>query len=112
MATLPPPMPASMGEMPAMPEADGKTVCITMNPDGTFKVYMEGAESAEAMPGQPPMPEEQGSEGAQTASSMDEALDMVRQMLEGTPSEEMSVEQAFQGGFNGEQPQPGMGAKY
>lgn len=80
-------------------------MCITMTPDGTFNVYLEGAEPMEApaMPGQPPIPEEQESAGAQTASSIDDALEMARQMLEGAPSEEMSVEQAFQGGFNGEQ---------
>lgn len=101
MATMPPEMPAPMGEMPAAPEAEGKVVCIAMSADGTFKVYMnEEDDSVQKIPGMEPTPAPEG----QSASSIDDALEMARQMLEGAPSEEMSVEQAFQGGFNGEQP--------
>ena len=108
MATLPPKMPPEAGAMPAAPEAEGTTVCITMMPDGSFKVYAEGAETEPSMPGQEPMTEEQESAGAQTAGSMDEALKLARTMLEsGGEGEGMSVEQAFQGGFNGDQPDAG-----
>ena len=100
MATMPPEISPDMGAMLAAPEAEGTTVCITMLPDGSFKVYAEGAE--EDMPGAEPMTEEQESAGAQTAGSMDEAFKLARGMLEGGAGEGMSVEQAFQGGFNGD----------
>ena len=89
-------MPAEMGEMgemPAAPEAEGKTVCISMVSEEQFSVYMKDG-------GEP-----------QDATSIAEAFEMAQNMLMGESGDEMSVEQAFQGGFN-DQPQPGTGATY
>ena len=77
-------------------EEQGASVTITKNPDGTFMVSSGDDESAESPEMEAQEPEEpQG----QPAKSIDEALDMARQMLQGG---EMSVEEAFGKGFNGE----------
>lgn len=101
-------MPAEAG-MPEAPAAPVKTICINVMADGTFTVNEEAPEAEEAGPmmGEAPAePPEAAEPAAQPAASMDEALNLARQMLEGAKSEEMSVEQAFQGGFKGTQ-QPG-----
>lgn len=76
------PAEAGMAEAPA-----GKTVCITANPDGSFSVgdheaYMaqqggEGMGEAPAMGAETP-----AKPGMTPAASIDEALDMARQMLQ------------------------------
>lgn len=89
------------GEM--MPEAEESTsVTITRASDGTFTVT-EGEDSGSAPGGMTELTPggEQPSE-AQTAASLDEALDMVRQMLDPGDEGGMSVEEAFGKGFNGE----------
>lgn len=93
-----------------------KTVCIEMTADGTFMVGLEkpeaepmtgGGADMEGMEGMPPGgAEEPEKSNMKPAASIDEALEMARGLLEGDESGEMTVEQAFQGGFNGE-PMPG-----
>lgn len=90
----------------AQPESGPvKTVCIEMAADGSFKVGLEPKEPA-TMPGmgETESPDMEASEEAamKPAGSIDEALDMARQLLEGDASGGMTVEQAFQGGFNGD----------
>lgn len=93
---------------PSEAPAPGKTICISQQADGSFSVgdheaYMsqQGGE-AEGML-------ETGAEGGMEESAMtpaatiDEALDLVRGLLEGPQTEQMSIEQAFQGGFEGSQ---------
>lgn len=79
---------ANQFEPTGAPPAAGttKTVCIEVQGDGTFKVGLEPQEPA-AMPGMgetesPAM--EAGEEASmQPAASIDEALQMARQLLEG-----------------------------
>jgi hypothetical protein len=90
MATMPPEMQLPMGAEAEAP-APGKTVCIEMADDGSFSVYEEAAEAAgPAMPGmeggegmgQMPMVEgEEAAQGAQSAATVDEALELARQLL-------------------------------
>ena len=84
--------------MAEAPEAPAKVVCIEMASDGSFSVYPKREEPMDGM--------DSGAEGvnppAQTAASIDEALDLARGMLEGPETEQMSVEKAFQGGFKGD----------
>lgn len=85
-----------------------KTVCIEKQADGTFKVGLEepeaesmttgGGADLEGMEGMPP---EAPEDNTKPAASIDEALDMARQILEGDDAGGMTVEQAFQGGFEG-----------
>lgn len=79
-----------MGAAPATTETEGKTVCISMMAEDSFSVYMKDD-------GEP-----------QPANSIAEAFEMAQNMLMGEQSDEMSVEQAFQGGFKGDSvEQPG-----
>jgi len=111
----------TIGMQPEQPAAD-VTVCITKKADGTYLVGLERPEAeeamatsqpgaAQAMPGMPPAaggsgePGEQ--DGMQPAEDIEQAMTMARQLLEAGASEEMTVEQAFQGGFNDEPAQPG-----
>lgn len=76
-----------------------KTICITANDDRTFTVELEPHESATEAPemgaesAMPDMTEEQMvGESGQTVPSIDEALDLARQMLQDdgrTPEEQM-----------------------
>lgn len=93
-------------------EAPGKTVSITANADGSFTVEAEpqaGAPEAPEMDAENGMQDmaEDKAEGepSQTAKSVDEALALAKQMLTGGESDQMSVEQAFSDGFNGQNPQ-------
>lgn len=94
MDKMPTEMPQEMGEM----AESSKTVCITSNADGSFSVgdhaaYMaeEGAE----------MEGETGDIGEKPgmtlAASIDEALDMARQMLQ---DDGRSPEEAVMSGYN------------
>ena len=61
-----------------MDAAPTKSVTITANADGTFSVESEAAESeAEEGPGM-----EDQSEGSQQAATIDDALNLARQMLQ------------------------------
>ena len=105
-----------MDQMPQDPNsqpAPGKTVSITQNADGTFTVE---AEPKAEMPEAPEMAAENGAqdmaedkaegEPAQTVKSLDEALAAVKQMLGAPADDRMSVEQAFKGGFQGDEVNP------
>lgn len=79
-------------------------ICIESQDDGTYLVgedapMGEGAEMGEGMPQE--MVQDQA-QGMKPAASLDEALEMARGLLGSSNSGGMSVEQAFQGGFNGE----------
>ena len=84
-----------------------KSVTITANEDGSFMVSqempeaMEGAEMQPEMQGAPEAPE------GQQAASIDEALDMARQMLQ---DDGRSEEQAMMDGYN-KGGKPAMNAK-
>lgn len=80
---------AQGGEMAEQP--GGKSVCITAMPDGTYSVHE-----------MPTMPPEDGAEG-QAAASMDEALQMAGQMLNG---EQGSPEDQMMAGYNKQKPKP------
>lgn len=86
-----------MMQSPMVDEAPGTAeepqsfeVCISQRPDGTFEVTKEVKEE----PSQDPMAQEDGENIAQT---IDDALNMARQMLqEGVePTEQVSAENAF-----------------
>lgn len=95
-----------------------KTICISQQDDGTFSVYEEKAEGMEAMPGMdaapsmapdgqaPASPDMAGMEAqeanqGQTAKTLDEAMMLAKSMFDEGGEGGMSVEQAFQGGFEG-----------
>lgn len=96
MATFPPEAAPAMGDM----AAPAKTVCITASPDGTFAVgdheaYMAqqgGGEEALAMGAEPAE-----KPGMTPAASIDEALDMARQMLQ---DDGRSAEEQMMAGYN------------
>ena len=73
-----------------------KSVTIESQPDGSYMVgtESEGAEMPEGAPGEV---EQDASQGMQPAASIDEALNLARQMLqEGEePSEQVAAENAF-----------------
>ena len=78
-------------------------ICIQTQEGGSFSVYDEEASASEAPAGMPmggQMPAEPAAPQGQTAASVDEALDIARQMLGGegmAPGK--SPEELFQGGF-------------
>lgn len=80
-------MPGGDGAAPPQeaPAAPPKVVCIAQQPDGTFSVYEEAPEPAEAAPmmgeapGEAP---EAAAPAAQPAASLDEALNLARQMFQ------------------------------
>lgn len=95
-------------------------VCIEPQGDGTFSVYAEGdeQEGTEGMGtptgGQPPVPDDDagsytpmeegsGEDGAQSAATLDQALEMARSLLAEESGEDakMHGEQALVDGFNG-----------
>lgn len=74
-------------------------ICIESQPDGTFLVgedssMGEGAEMGEGMPQEMAMDQ---SQGMQPAASLDEALDMARQLLE---SDGRSDQEQMQAGYD------------
>lgn len=71
-----------MNQMP-MDAAPTKSVTITANADGTFSVESEAVESeaAESEAEEGPGMEDQ-SEGSQQAATIDDALNLARQMLQ------------------------------
>ena len=76
-----------------------KTICVSQLEDGTFSVYEkapEAAEPAAAVPGEI-APTEQAAPEGQAAASLDEALELVRQMLN---QDARSPEQAMMDGYN------------
>jgi len=81
-------MPGGDGAAPAQeaPAAPAKVVCIAQQPDGTFSVYEEAPEPADAAPmmGEAPAAEapEAAAPAAQPAASLDEALNLARQMFQ------------------------------
>lgn len=84
-----------------------KSVTIEAQPDGTFLVGIEPPESAEGVePTEMPegtegdMAEDQ-SEGMQPAGSIDDALDLARQMLQ---DDGRSPEDAMMAGYNKNKP--------
>ena len=79
------------GQMPQDAEQAGVAVTITAMPDGTFTVAPEGG----GMGGESQEP------AGQPAASIDEALDMARQMLS---QDSRSPEQAMMDGYNGGKP--------
>lgn len=100
-----------MDQMPQAPQ--GKKVSITANADGTYTVEAEPkAEAPEALEmgaenGAQDMAEDKAEgEPAQTVKSLDEALAAVEQMLGAPADDRMSVEQAFKGGFQGDEVNP------
>lgn len=98
---MPPDMQSPMGDM----AAPAKTVCITANPDGSFAVgdhavYMAeqgGGEEAPAMGAEPAE-----KPGMTPAASIDEALELARQMLQ---SDGRSAEEQMMAGYNKAKPQ-------
>jgi hypothetical protein len=86
-----------------------KTICIEAKDDGTYSVYEESARSEAAeieMPGTGGPAEVPGEaeQGAQTAQSVDEALDLARQMLQ---DDGRSEEQQMQAGYQRGRPMAG-----
>lgn len=102
MATMPPDMQAPMGDM----AAPAKTVCITASPDGTFSVgdhdaYMAQQGGGEEM-GEAPEAPGMGAEmpekpGMTPAASIDEALELARQMLQ---DDGRSAEEQMMAGYS------------
>ena len=100
MATFPPEAAPAMGEM----AAPAKTVCITASPDGTFAVGDHEAYMAQQGGGEEmgEMPEAMGAEmaekpGMTPAASIDEALDLARQLLQ---DDGRSPEEAMMAGYS------------
>lgn len=91
------PMAQDPAAVPAAPEQTGSAVTITKLPDGTFTVAPETDDAA--MTPETPGMESQEESSAQPAATIDEALDLARQMLDG--GGEMSPEQAFSDSFEG-----------
>lgn len=81
-----------------------KSVTITANEDGSFMVSQEMPEAMEGAEMQPEMM--QGAPEGQQAASIDEALDMARQMLQ---DDGRSEDQAAMDGYN--KGKPAMNAK-
>jgi hypothetical protein len=88
----------------AAPAGAPLTICISMQPDGSFKVYQED-EAAESNGG----PQSDPSEDGQSAPDIDSALDMARSMLTGQADPGAagqpaaagdSADDIFQAGFN------------
>lgn len=86
------------------PEAEGKTVCITANADGSFSVGDYAAYMAQQGGGEEmgEMPEIMGAEmaekpGMTQAASIDEALDLARQMLQ---DDGRSAEEQMMAGYS------------
>lgn len=102
------------GSNPAQPPAAGptKTVCIEMSADGTFKVGLEPPEPTPAPGmGETESPATEGAEedAMKPAGSIDEALQMARQLLEG---DQPSAEDQAMAGYNSgkrNMPSGGMG---
>lgn len=57
---------------PGQPPAQGATVCIAAQPDGSYSVYLEGGDAQNAQP----------------AADVDEALEQARQLLGAGQSEQ------------------------
>ncbi len=72
-----------------------KTICVSQLDDGTFSVYEKAPEVAALAPGDEPMG--QAEPEGQPAASLDEALDLVRQMI---GQDARSPEQAMMDGYN------------
>ena len=108
-----PMMPAAPGALATPEPAAGpvKTVCIEMAADGSFKVGLEPKEPA-AMPGmgETESPDMEASEEAamKPAASIDEALNIARQLLSG---DNRSPEEAIMAGYNSGPKKPMMMGK-
>lgn len=81
------------GQMPQDAEQAGVAVTITAMPDGTFTVAPEGGDMGMGGESQEP--------AGQPAASIDEALELARQMLS---QDARSPEEAMMDGYNGSKP--------
>lgn len=97
MDQMNPGMQPPMGAEAEAPATPVKTICINVMADGTFSVYKEAPEAEQADPMMAEAPEApEAEEPAQPAASIDEALNMARQMLQ---DDGRSQEQAVMDGY-------------
>jgi hypothetical protein len=96
---------AAPGATPApdASQAQGTTVCISAQPDGSFQVYLDNDEGEQDQPGQAPDDESAEQASGQSAPDIDSALKIAKQMLSGgsAGSGQDDAEALFQGGFAG-----------
>ena len=86
-----------------------KIICIEAKDDGTYSVYDESAQSEQAEGAMPAMGAEalgDADQGAQSAQSVDDALEIARQMLQ---DDGRSEDEQMQAGYNKGRPMMGKG---
>lgn len=99
MDQMNPGMQPPMGAEAEAPATPVKTICINVMADGTFTVNEEAPEAEEAAPmmGQEPAePPEAAEPAGQPAASIDEALNLARQLLQ---NDGRSAEEQMMAGY-------------